>query len=328
MGGGDDAMPSAALEYRPSSSQSAAADAQRAEADAVGGDASRGRHRIVGGGPRARRVRRRPLPRPPRPRRPQALVRPRDAVDARRRAQRAARHERRHRARPGRRDRRLPGRPARGSAGSSRRRRPDGTRYCARPGSRPSSDARVTAAGPNRSRTASSAASTERASASSSTGSVSWSGSPSPSRLATVMPSRVRPRSRTAGRGLLQQGARDGQDRRTTRTCCGASCASASRWRSRRSAGAAPPCGRRRPFARIRRVTRSTSPTSTESSASGLRGRRPRADWAPNVRRRLPARTRTGVAVVGQVVELAAGGRAERSRRARPRPSPRPGPRG
>ena len=34
MGGGDDAMPSAALEYRPSSSHSAAADAQRAEADA------------------------------------------------------------------------------------------------------------------------------------------------------------------------------------------------------------------------------------------------------------------------------------------------------
>ena len=169
--------------------------------------------------------------------------------------------------------------------------------------------ARVIAFVPKRTRTSSSAASRAPAPPRSN-GSVSCT-APSSSRLATASPISVRPRSSISGPRLRRAALGRWPGSPTSRPSAGPGCASGWPGCSRRSAAAARPCGRSARPLRRRRVTRSARATSEASMSSAECGPRPDGPLRSD-RSAAPADLHGArVAVVGQGVEVAPGGRAE-----------------
>ena len=116
-------------------------------------------------------------------------------------------------------------------------------------------------------------------------GSTSWI-APRPRGSPSATPTSVMPWRSIIGIAVAQQRPRGGEDRLGLLRWPRAACASASRARSRRSAGAARPCGTRAARRAAGGARRSTSPTRTASRASGDRCPRPSARCAPIERRR------------------------------------------
>ena len=151
-----------------------------------------------------------------------------------------------------------------------------------------------------------------------SNGSSSWTAAAS-SRFVTATPIRVRPLRSIIGVAAASSARARGEDRLGLGRRRGASCATGSPARSRRSAGAGPRSGPTRPAARIRRVTRSTS---ADQAGVDLGGRARPAAERP-LRRRSSAgggaRARPRVAVVGEGVQVRGRRPAEQRRPAPPR---------